>query len=510
MKEVFSMKKLVIIAFIFLVILALFKCNPLGDNFFVKLTSISPDAKVSHMPSFTLTVSGSNFDSSSLIVFNGTEKETTFVSAAELTCRIDPDDIVLASGKHGPLISGTKQDKTVPVLVRTQLTGEGDSNVLYFTIRENHTFNESIKIYDASWSSTSPQISVDSTGNINVVWTNIVYNPGAPNRTEIYFSRSINDGLNWSQPVNISNPLEHSASPAIAVDSLENNNVVWTDNTQGNYDIYFSRSSDGSETWSQAVNISNSPGVSHRPDIAVDHAGNIDVTWFDETSSIYNIYFSRSTDDGLNWSQPVIISNNLEYTASPDITVDSAGNIYVAWSATSYYGLDIYFSRASVDSLSWSQPVNISHNLNTSVYPAIEVDSAGNPNVVWYDMIGMGKFSKNIVCFSHSADNGTTWSQPVNLSDKMEIHYYADIAVDSVGNINVIWSDDSGDSLYIFYRRSIDNGATWSQVVNVSHDVGAPLYPAMALDSSGNINLVWGDRIPVNEGYDIYFASSIR
>ena len=44
------MKKLFIIAFIFLVILALFKCNPLGDDLFVKLTSISPDAKVSHMP----------------------------------------------------------------------------------------------------------------------------------------------------------------------------------------------------------------------------------------------------------------------------------------------------------------------------------------------------------------------------------------------------------------------------------------------------------------------------
>jgi hypothetical protein len=403
-----------------------------------------------------------------------------------------------------------QQDKTVPVLVRTQLTGEGDSNVLRFTIRDNHTFNESIKIYDASWSSSSPRISIDNTGNIDVVWTNIVYNPGAPRKTEIYFSRSTDDGLNWSEPVNISNPMEHSGLPAIAADSSGNINVVWTDHTPGNHDIYFSRSPDGGETWDPAVNISNTPGVSSRPDIAVDYAGNINVAWYDETSFIYNIYFSRSTDDGLNWSQPVDISNPLEYTASPDITVDSAGNIYAAWSAESYYGFDIYFSRAPVDGLSWSQPVNISHNFDSSVYPAIAVDSAGNPRVVWYDIIYMGKINKSIVRFGHSADNGATWGQPVNLSDKMEIHYYADIAVDSVGNINVAWSDDSGDSLYIFYRRSIDNGVTWSQAVNVSHDVGVPLYPAMALDSAGNINLVWGDRIPVSEEYDIYFAGSIR
>jgi hypothetical protein len=278
------MKKLTIIALIFLVILVLFRCNP-SDNFTIKLTSISPDTKVSHMPSFILTAIGSNFDSDSIIVFNGTEKQTSFVSAAELTCQIDPNDIVLSlSGNQGPLISGAMQDKTVSVLVRSRLAGAGESNVLYFTIRHNHTFNESIRIFNDSSFSSSPHISVDSAGNINVVWTNIVYNPGAPDRTEIYFSRSIDDGLNWSQPVNISYPLEYSGSPAIAMDSSGNINVVWNDRTPGNLDIFFSRSTDGGETWSQAVNISNTPGVSQSPVIAGDCAGNIDVTWFDETN----------------------------------------------------------------------------------------------------------------------------------------------------------------------------------------------------------------------------------
>jgi hypothetical protein len=401
------------------------------------------------------------------------------------------------------------QDETVPVLVRSLLPGGGDSNILYFTIRDNHTFNKSVKIFDDPSSSDSPDIAVDSAGNINVVWRDLVYNPGTPHIIEIFFSRSIDDGLTWSQPVNISNPSVYSTSPAIALDSVGNIDVVWADRTPGNDDIYFSRSTNGGETWSQAVNISNTPGVSQSPVIAVDYAGNIDVTWFDETSRNYDIYFSRSTDDGLTWNQVVNISNHLEYSSSPDIAVDSAGNIYAAWSASTLYD-DIYFSRASVDSLSWSQPVNISHTFDTSFYPAIAVDSAGNPNVVWYDMIYMGKINKSIVRFSHSADNGTTWSQQVNLSDKMEIHYFADIVVDSVGNINVVWSDDSLGHLFVYFRRSIDDGVTWSQAASVSHHLSIPLYPAMALDSAGNINVVWADTIPNNEDFDIYFASSTR
>ena len=504
------MKKLTITVITWLVILVLFRCNP-SDNFAIKLTSISPDTKVSHMPSFTLTATGSNFDPDSIIVFNGTEKQTTFESSTELACQIHPNDIVLgSSGNHEHMISGTMKDKTVPVLVRSRLTGAGDSNRLYFTIRDNYTFNESIRIFDDSSLSSGPRISVDSAGNIDVVWTNIVYNPGAPAKTQIYFSRSINDGLNWSQPVNISNPLEFSGSPAFALDSSGNINVVWNDRTPGNLDIYFNRSTDGGETWSQAVNISNTPGVSQSPVIAVDYAGNIDVTWFDEIDFNYDIYFIRSTDDGLTWSQVVSISNHLEYSSRPDIAVDIAGNIYVAWSASSPHGFDIYFSRASVDSLSWSQPVNISNTLDSSMSPAIVVDSAGNPSVVWYDLIYMGKINKSIIRFSHSTDSGTTWSQPVNLSDKMDINYSDDIAVDSAGNINVIWSDDSLGQLYLNFRRSIDNGATWSQVVSVSNNIRTPLWPAMALDGAGNIDVVWVDIFPGNEDDDIFFASSTR
>jgi len=60
------------------------------------------------------------------------------------------------------------------------------------------------------------------------------------------------------------------------------------------------------------------------------------------------IYISYAQQMMANLEPVVSISNHLEYSSHPDIAVDSAGNIYAAWSASSPHGFDIYFSRASV------------------------------------------------------------------------------------------------------------------------------------------------------------------
>jgi hypothetical protein len=61
------------------------------------LNSISPNAKVSHLPTFTLTAIGSNFNPGSIIVFNGIQKQTSYTSSTELTCQVETDEITLSA-----------------------------------------------------------------------------------------------------------------------------------------------------------------------------------------------------------------------------------------------------------------------------------------------------------------------------------------------------------------------------------------------------------------------------
>lgn len=85
------------------------------------LTSISPTSAVGGGPAFTLTVTGGNFVSGSVVKWGGAARTTTFVSSTQLTAAIPSSDL---------LVSGT-----VGVRVSNPSPGGGDSvNVATFTI----------------------------------------------------------------------------------------------------------------------------------------------------------------------------------------------------------------------------------------------------------------------------------------------------------------------------------------------------------------------------------------
>lgn len=57
------------------------------------VSSISPKTATAGGAAFTLTVNGGNFDSSSVVVWNGTTVSSIFVSSKELTATIPASDI---------------------------------------------------------------------------------------------------------------------------------------------------------------------------------------------------------------------------------------------------------------------------------------------------------------------------------------------------------------------------------------------------------------------------------
>src|SRR5438445_10832802 len=124
--------------------------------------------------------------------------------------------------------------------------------------------------------SMSTQIAVDKSGNINLVWEDDI-----AGHSDISFSRSTDNGTTFSPPKNLSNPLgnciANSNSPRIGVDLGANINVVWANDCGGNFDIFLSRSADNGATFSSPKNLSESPGQSGNPQLAVEATGNISV-----------------------------------------------------------------------------------------------------------------------------------------------------------------------------------------------------------------------------------------
>ena len=307
----------------------------------------------------------------------------------------------------------------------------------------------------------------------------------------------------FSAPKNVSSNADFSFTPQVAVDSHGNIFMAWEDDTSNNSNILFSRSTDGGATFSAPMNISNAPGSSFGPRIAVGSNGNVNVVWEVLNSSTQDIMFSRSTDGGASFSAPMNLSNGLAGPSSPQIAADASGNLYVVWE-NDVSPLGIFFSRSTDGGVTFSLPAEISLNTQGSITPQLAVDSTGNVSVVWEDdMSGISDVS-----FAHSSDSGATFSVPISLSNNVGNSVSPQIALDSTGNIDVTWNNDSPGSFNIFFSRSADKGTTFSAPKNVSSSFGQAGNPQVATDSAGNINLVWSDNLPPASETDIYFSRS--
>ncbi len=347
-------------------------------------------------------------------------------------------------------------------------------------------------------STFTPQTAVDSAGNIFVVWED-----DTNTNANILFSRSSDGGATFSAPINLSHSRLFPFGPRISVDSHDGINVVWNDNSPGNLDVFFSRSTDGGLTFSSPVNVSHDASASSSPQVAADSTGNIFVVW-ENDSGVLGVLFSRSVDGGLTFSAPAMVSTNTSGSISPQMAVGPTGNVYLAWEDDFVSGSDVSFNRSLDQGQTFLGATSLSHGVGNSTGVQLNVDAAGNLNAVWSND-SPGNFD---IFFTRSSNGGLNFSAPSNISKTLGFSSTALIATDSAGNINVIWTDNTppANATDIFYTRSSNGGASFSAPINVSSNSGFSSDPWLAVDSLGNVNVVWDDTALGNE--EILFSRS--
>ena len=332
------------------------------------------------------------------------------------------------------------------------------------------------------------QIAVDSNGNTNIVWLD-----NSPGYYAVLFSRSSDLGLTFSAPQNLSNDPGGSSAPNIAVDSAGNINVVWAAQS-GNQTGFFSRSTDGGNTFSAPVSISNY--LTTTPEITLDFSGNIYLGWVDASSPYHNLFFSRSNDGGITFSTPVQVTNRppVGNARVPLIAADAAGNINLLWNDC-LSDCSIKFSRSSDGGASFSPQQNIANTFEYASPLGLTLDSIGSIYVI-YNTFPFGN-----VWLALSTDGGATFSG-TNISNLTFRHQagHAQVVIDLSSNIDVVWKDDNPGN--IFCSRSNDYGATFSATSVTNTGNG----PQIAVDAGGDINLVWTDG--PQDSSDIFFSRS--
>jgi hypothetical protein len=154
--------------------------------------------------------------------------------------------------------------------------------------------------------------------------------------------------------------------------------------------------------------------------LGVDKQGNVHVIFYGlkDIEHIYGIWHSVSTDGGVSFSDPNLVSEirfNLPILEQLDATITETdtipgitgqrtypspymgadmnnGNIYVTWTAFGVDALsstssDIYFSMSDDNGATWSTPMIVNDDASTAhnYYSSIFVKDNGDVKVSWYD-----------------------------------------------------------------------------------------------------------------------------
>ncbi len=235
-------------------------------------------------------------------------------------------------------------------------------------------------------------ISVDNSpnspfrGNLYVPWKRVIPRDSS---TQIVISRSTDKGTTWSEPIPIS-PRKRGTSedttfgqsfPLATIGPNGEVYVVWNDGTEKS--IGFAKSTDGGLTFTPPRNIIK-----------------------------YNEFGKVKKISGQGWRHTV--KGAVRAEAYPSIVCDYTdgprkGYLYLCWSADSVP--NVYFSRSTDGGESWSEPVIVhSDTTNDQFWQWIALDPTNGDLAIMYLDSRDDPTNIKVKCYvSYSSDGGETW-----------------------------------------------------------------------------------------------------
>ena len=131
------------------------------------------------------------------------------------------------------------------------------------------------------------------------------------------------DGIEWTDPINITEDSANDGFPKVAVDSTGNVWVVWQSDREGNEDIYATYF-DGDSWLDSPLHIASGPSGDFTPRISMDRRGRVWFAWM----SNFNI-FTRFYDGDLSAVFQVTVGYFVHQ--NPRVIGDASSNIWVVW-----------------------------------------------------------------------------------------------------------------------------------------------------------------------------------
>jgi V8-like Glu-specific endopeptidase len=172
---------------------------------------------------------------------------------------------------------------------------------------------------------------------------------------------------------------------------------------------------------------------------------------------------------------------------------------YAANSVDTAYGSDVAFSTPGG---AWAASRRLTWTSGASADPAIAAGTSADLHLVWSDATP----GHEEIYYKRSIDGGASWAAAARLTWSTSGAGFPAMAVDSSGSPHIVWQESTPGNAEIYYKRSANGGATWKTSQRLTWTSGQSSNPAMAVAPSGSLHVVWEDDTPGN--VEIYYKGS--
>ncbi|MEI6144012.1 MAG: LamG-like jellyroll fold domain-containing protein [Candidatus Berkelbacteria bacterium] len=246
----------------------------------------------------------------------------------------------------------------------------------------------------------------------------------------------------------------------------------------GANNVFYAKSNDGGQTWSETQLTTEATYTQYGPALAVDSANNVHLTWggLDTVNSTYPaVRYIKKT--GNSWGS---ITDILTGSSYPAIAIDSSDNVHVVGTPA---GMSTATQYIKYSSGAWGSPYTL-HDASGWGIPSIAVDSSNYVHVTYHYTAG-GQIVYRLYNGSWQAEENVYTNASYQASN-------ASIALDSNNKPYVVWQQANASypsNTQIGYTNKVSG--SWAAPTWLSADAYNQIQPAISLDASNNVTVVW-------------------
>ena len=179
---------------------------------------------------------------------------------------------------------------------------------------------------------------------------------------------------------------------------------------------------------------------------------------------------------------------------------NSTGDIWTVWHTGQTGNRDIYIGKLAAGADSFGDSVQITNNDADQCNPTIAIDSADKLYVAWQDSRN-GEWD---IYVSTSTD-GISFSAERKITDPNSDQINPAMAIDSTNKVYIVWENDRNSNKDIYIASSNNSFVNYA-TSQITSNASEQTTPAIAVDSDNTVYVVWTDaRGGTN---DIYGAAS--